>query len=198
MPSKRDYKQALAYAKAQRERPSRSWEGYCQMFVRKAYGIDSLYGSAIAQWYGLASGDKHAGGHPDDAPVGSALFFAGGKYGHVMLAGGPFKNGTKGAWSNDLVRLGKIDKVRRTAPITAWGHRYLGYGTAINGIDLRYKTPPLKTPPLKKYISIAQAVDRMEAALERAVKDGDKSDIKVLKAEIKHLKHLHDTLRKGD
>lgn len=193
--SPKDFKEALKYAQGEAKNRSTDWTAYCQKFVRSAYGIPALYGSAIAQWYGLDNEDRVSGGDPDDAPVGSALFYAGGTYGHVMLAAHSFKNGTSAAWSNDLVRRGHINKVARTAPVTSWGQRYLGYGLSINGYDLRYHKP--KPKQNKPYPALKNALNNVERALQTAKAQKDKADVEVLTAEAKRLRRLYNTLRKA-
>lgn len=201
----RNYEEALGYARYCAAHPtmqaptkSGTWEGYCQVFVRTCYDVPALYGSAYAQWLGLDPEDRHVGGSPSDAPLGSALFFKGSNpSGHIDLAARPFKNGTAAAWSNDLVVFGQIDKVARTAPTTAWGQTYLGYGTAVNGYDLRLKEakPPVPKQD-KRYLAIDRAISKMEVALQTATKQNDKADIGVLNAEIAHLKRMYDNLRR--
>lgn len=146
-PTPNSIEEMLAFARAEHAQPSRNWKNDCQMFARRAYGdLDGGFGSAIAQWDGAPADHKHRGGDPDEAPLGALLCFVrrdGLGFGHIMPAARPFPNGTAAAWSNDLVRTGFIDKAARTAPITEWGHRYLGYLWTVNGyeIPLAQKTP---------------------------------------------------------
>lgn len=149
--------QALTFAQKQSLHPTRDWKGYCQMFVHDCYGVGGGYASAIAQWHGAPADHKHIGGDPDTAPVGSLLCFVrsnGTGFGHIMLAANDFPNGTAGAWSNDLVRTGKIDKVARTAPITEWGHKYLGYIWTVNGVEIVLPHPKPKARPVVHLDSI--------------------------------------------
>jgi hypothetical protein len=190
--SARDYEGALAYARAQHDRPTQDWEGYCQKFMRSCYGIPPLFTSAYAQWLGADPEDRHAGGSPSDAPLGSALVYKGtGPYGHIMLAARPFPNGVAAAWSNDLVHRGRIDKVARTAPVTAWRQGYLGYLTAVNDVDLRYLRPQNR-----RYQAIARAIANLETALATAKVQRDAADIKTLTGELDRLHTLYDTLRR--
>lgn len=171
--SPRDFEEAFKYAQTQWH-GGPHWKGMCQKFVRSCYGIGGGFGSAYAQWLGMPKHAKHAGGNPDNAPLGAALFYKGrGKYGHVMLAKRPFHNGVSAAWSNDLVRVGYIDAASRHAPISQWGEAYLGYGTNLNGVDLdlTHGTPKAqkKTAPKEKpYKNIADAIDQLEHALVTA------------------------------
>lgn len=153
--------QALTFAQHQHSNPSRDWTGYCQMFCHDVYGVGGGYASAIAQWHGAPASHKHVGGDPDTAPVGSLLCFVrtnGTGFGHIMLAARDFPNGTAGAWSNDLVRTGKIDKVARTAPITEWGHKYLGYIWTVNGYEIELPQPKPKPKPVVHLKSILASV----------------------------------------
>lgn len=200
---------ALAYAGAQHQRVdlpaslraqgADDWEGFCQAFVRSCYGINSLFGSAWAQWNGADPEDRHPGGNPADAPLGAALCFKGsGPFGHIDLAARPFPRGAAGAWSNDLVRHGQIDKVLRTDPTTHWGQRYLGWLSAVNDVDLPLSDPRKRARPrqAKRYAAIETAMRNLEASLATARRQHDAADVRVLEVEIARLDRLHKTLRR--
>jgi hypothetical protein len=198
--SPRDASQALLYAAHQSQHPSQNWGAMCQKFVRSAYGIPSLFASAWAQWLGADSDDRHRGGSPSDAPVGSALCYKGsGRFGHIDLAANNFGNGTRAAWSNDLVRYGRINKVARTAPTTHWGQGYLGYLTAVNDYDLRLHKPQAAPKPKQthRYLGINNAITNLEAALSTAQHQHDARDVAALKAEIARLKKMYLVLRRA-
>lgn len=131
--------QALKVCQQESAHPSRSWKGYCEMFCHFIYDVPAQNPTAIAQWHNTHPAHKFAGGNPDNAPLGSLLCFVrrdGSGDGHIMPAARPFPSGSSGAWSNDLVTLGDINKVHRNAPIIVWGHVYLGYITEINGYEI--------------------------------------------------------------
>lgn len=195
----RDFNDALKYAQVQDLRPSMDWTGYCQMFVRSCYGIPPLFSSAWTQWNGLDRDDKHAGGSPSDAPLGAALFYKGsGPYGHVMLAARPYKNGTPAAWSNDLVARGKIDKVARTAPTSAWNQKYLGWSDAINDYDLRLKTSaPPKPKQDKPYKGIGRAIGILTDSRAVAKAQKDTADVATFDKEIARLKKMYAEMRRS-
>lgn len=191
-------RESFAFAHSQAVNPTQDWTGYCQMFVRSCWGIPALFGSAWAQWLGADDEDKHIGGDIHDAPVGSALCFKGSSpFGHIDHAAPEFKNGNCGAWSNDLVTYGHIDKVLREAPTTEWGQKYLGYLTAVNDYDLQLKkAAPPKPKQDKRYKSIEKAINRLEDhALKQARQDKDFSDVKQIQREIKDLKALYAKIR---
>ena len=192
--SPRTFEQALAFARAESAHRSQDWHGYCQKFVRSAYNIPSLFGSAWAQWLGADDEDKHPGGDPADAPLGSALCYKGSSpFGHIDLAAREI-----GAWSNDLVRDGYIDWVPRTAPVTKWGQKYLGYLTAVNDYDLQLKKDaPPKPKQTKRYTAIDKAVQKLEVSLATARAQKDHADVAALAAEVEHLKELYATLRRA-
>lgn len=204
MPAPHSLSQMLTWYQHEDAHPSRSWHGMCQMSVRTAWGIGSLFGSAWLQWLGADPEDKHPGGNPADAPLGAALCWKGASpYGHIATKARPFTNGTPAIWSNDLVTDGHIDKAAATAPTTKWGQTYLGYLTAVNGYDLNLtaaRKSPATTRPrpkqAKKYAALAAALARVEDSLATANRQGDAADVKVLNAEAARLKHLHDTLRR--
>jgi hypothetical protein len=130
--------ESLLFMRQQHKNPTKSWKGRCQELFRTALGQDQgKYGSAYQQWLNTPDDRKHVGGNPNHAPIGSGLCFKGkGPNGHIMEAARPFSNGTQAAWSNDLVRPGKVDKVHRDAPIKIWGMEYLGYITNVNDKDI--------------------------------------------------------------
>ena len=192
----RALKERLAFARTEAQSPSKDWTGLCQQFVRMGAGAPPLFGSAWAQWLGADDEDKHVGGAPSDAPVGSAICYKGtGKYGHIVVAAVPFASGTPAAWSNDLVTYGEIDKVARTAATTHWGQAYLGYLTAINDYDLKFPVPKPKQD--KRYQSIDKAITRLDRALEIAKAQKDLTDVEVLDSEIARLKRMYDRLRRA-
>ena len=197
MKSPNTFNEALLVAQREAVNPSQNWAGYCQKFVRTTYGIPPLFSSAWAQWLGADDEDKHVGGHPDDAPLGSALCFKGtGPYGHIDLAARPFRSGKEGAWSNDLVDYGRIDKVLRTAPTSQWNQRYLGYLTAVNDYDLQLRTTRPAIPKQdKRYLSVDKAINNLERALMTAKLNHDTEDIETLQRNIRRLKKLYETLR---
>jgi hypothetical protein len=191
--SPRTVEQALAFARAEHDDATMDWGGYCQRFVRTAYGIPSLFASAWAQWLGADDEDRHPGDDPADAPLGAALCFKGsGPYGHIMLAAGE-----GGAWSNDLVRTGEIDWVTRTAPTTKWGQTYLGYLTAVNDYDLQLKAPTARPKPKhdKRYAGIGRAIERLEGARDRARDLKEWRDAKAITAQLVELRELYDLVR---
>lgn len=192
----RTVKQALEYARAEHANESQDWHNLCQMFVRSCYGIPALFGSAWAQWLGADDEDKHPGGHPDDAPVGAALCFRGGAYGHIMLAANEKAPGIGGAWSNDLVRIGDIDHVARIAPIGQWGQTYVGWLSAVNGYDLNLGTnKPPKPKQDKKYERIANAIEKLDKARDLAREQGDRFDVKAITTQIRELREIYRELR---
>lgn len=191
--SPRTVEQALAFARAEHEDATMDWDGYCQRFVRMSYGIPSLFGSAWAQWLGADDEDRHAGGDPEDAPLGSALCFKGtGPYGHIDLAARD-----SGSWSNDILRRGEIDWCLRTAPTTKWGQGYLGYLTAVNDYDLQLSTPasPPKPKHDKRYHGIGKAIERLEGARDRARDLKEWRDAKAITAQLVELHELYDLVR---
>lgn len=119
----RDVDEVMKWARDQIKHPTQDWDHLCLSFCRQAYGVPAFAPSAIAAWGLIPRRQKHAGGKPSQAPRGAMLYFAGGKYGHVMLAAGKKTNDK--AISNDYMRKGKIDYCPRTIP--RWGLRYLGW-----------------------------------------------------------------------
>lgn len=195
--SPRDWREALEWSQRQAVHRSQDWTGYCQKYVRSAYGIPALFGSALAQWYGADAEDRHPGGAPTDAPIGAALCFRSSPHGHIIYAARPFPSGTPGAWGTDMVRTGWGDKHPRTAPTTQWGQPYLGWLSAVNDYDLQLKEKkPPKPKQNKRYKAIARAIERMEDARTVARKQGDKKDAQAFTEEIRRLKRMYERMRR--
>lgn len=196
MDAPRTVREALEYARAEHADSTQDWTNYCQRFVRSCHGIPSLFSSAWTQWLGADDEDKHPGHDPGEAPVGAALCFRGGTYGHIMLAARDTAGGDEGAWSNDLVRRGEIDHVTRTRPVTQWGQTYVGWLSAVNDYDLQLRTgEPPKPKQDKHYKRIARAIEKLEGARENAIRLGDRKDARILLGEIRELRELYDLLR---
>lgn len=190
--------QALEFAQRESASRSQDWTGYCQMFVRKAYGIGPGSASAWAQWLALDDDERHSadekGGLPADAPLGAALFFKGSSpFGHVALKKRD-QDGRLFMWSNDLRRVGQIDAVSVNAPYRQWGQTYLGWGETLNNADLPLEVRRRK-PRERPYDGIGEAVARLEGARETARRQKDWEDFRLLVEEIGHLRRLDASLR---
>lgn len=205
----RDWEQTLSWASGQITHRDRDWAGLCQMFTRMASGCPGGFGSAFAQWNGMPEAARHRGGRPQDAPVGSRIFTKGeSPFGHVMIVGRPFSDGTHASISTDAVRLGWPDRVSSTGLIQAWGHQYLGWGENQNGLWLDIKLP--KPQQTAQYEAIAEARDRignavddLQVARDKAKEQKDWKDRDRIQAAIDHLRQqkralndLYETLRR--
>jgi len=103
--------------------------GYCLRFVRlEAWEIGGLYASAIDAWHGA----QHR--HPGDRnpPIGAPMFYAGGRYGHIVVAG----DRADLMRSTDCRTSGAVSEADTDWPVRSWGQRYLGWTEDLNGIDL--------------------------------------------------------------
>lgn len=190
-----DYRQALHFYQQQARNPTQDWEAFCQMLFRLAYQVPALYGSAFAQWQ--AADHKVVTTDLDSAPVGAGLCTKGSNpAGHIFDAAYPFRSGLSGAWSNDLVVTGKVNKVHRNAPMIHWGHSPLGYVLEVNEyeLDLTHGKPP-KPKQNKRYLAVKVAITKMERSLETAKRQKDAHDVRLLTKEIKDLKVLYSRLR---
>ncbi len=103
--------------------------GMCLQFVRgPTWGIGSLYGSAIDAW------DAAKYRHPGDRnpPIGAPCFYAGGSYGHIVIA-----TGDPGRMrSTDCTTSTRVNDAALSWPETAWGDTYLGWTEDLNGVRL--------------------------------------------------------------
>lgn len=122
-------KEAVANARAVDTYPP----GYCQKYVRSAWEVASLYGSAIDAWYGAV--DRHPGDR--SPPLGAPMYYEGGNYGHVVI-------GTKAdaapMRSTDMPHSGVVGEDVISWIENHWGYRYLGWTGDINGVDLPLET----------------------------------------------------------
>jgi hypothetical protein len=103
--------------------------GMCLQWVRgPCWGIGAYFGSAIDAWHGAR--DRHPGDrHP---PVGAALFYRGGNYGHVVIA----KPNAAGMRSTDCRSAGVVGDEAIGWIEQHWGYEYLGWTGDLNGVDL--------------------------------------------------------------
>lgn len=132
---------AVAAALREHKSPSRVWlsaqgNGLCLQYTREMLGVPAKYASAIIAWTHVAKADRHGGAEP---PPGVPVFWRVGRWGHVALsAGGGY------VWSTDILRKGKVDKVRISYLSRKWGADYLGWGETLNG--KRVYTAAAKVP----------------------------------------------------
>lgn len=123
---------ALRRAEAEHRQRTQDWYGQCLRFVRSMVGVPALFNEAKDGWAGAKV--RHTNGN---APAGSAIFYAGGQHGHVVLSAG---NGM--CWSTDLIRRGQVDLVPVSSAEVKWGYRLLGWTEDLNGYKLRFDPPP--------------------------------------------------------
>lgn len=103
--------------------------GYCQKYVRSAWEVASLYGSAIDAWYGAV--ERHPGDRKP--PLGAPLYYEGGQYGHVVINRQADTNGIRGT---DMPSSGVVGEDVIAWVENHWGYRYLGWTGDINSVDL--------------------------------------------------------------
>lgn len=194
MVAPRDWEGAMAFARNQSVSPSREWTNLCQMFVRMAYGVPALYGTAYTQYLALNDDDKITG-PIDEMPVGTILHSKGPSvFGHTWIAARDFANGTPGAWGTDMVEVGDVDKFRRDAPISVWGQDFKTGAREVNEYDVTLKVP--KPKQNKRYEAIAVAIEKMERAEETANRQKDWADRRLIRKEIRRLKAMYAEMRR--
>lgn len=202
----RDFEQALAYLRDQARHmdpPAKygnDWHNDCQALAHVEYGVmEGGNPSAYAQWLATPAEHKHVGGDPAKAPLGALLCSKGSSpFGHIWTAARPFDSGTSGGMGPDMNPhvFGGVSKFPRNAPMTVWGHRYLGWITEINGfsLDLTHGQPA-KPIENKRYKRLARSIDLLEASVKVAQKDHDKKDIEALRKQIREMKALYKRIR---
>lgn len=168
----RSPEEAIDWARAQVEKRSRDWTGYCQMFVRTSFGVGMGFSSAIAQWHGADK--KHPTSDPLKVPRGVPVFWEGGNYGHVALSLG---NGR--CVSTDARRLGWPDVVTIDSITKAWGYKLVGWAEDMNHTTVWVdKSEPKPTPNITAVLN-ADTVEERRQALARVAKFGEKSAAEV-------------------
>ena len=108
----------------------RGVKGLCLKTCRQAWQIRAKYPSAIVAWNNTPK--KHKFTDPMKAPIGATHFWRGGKFGHVAIQSS--KPGY--VWSTDLPVKDTVGRIYYTEVTKAWGSKYLGWTTQLNGVDL--------------------------------------------------------------
>jgi len=128
--------------------------GYCQMYVRTAFGLGGGFGSASAQWYGARH--RHFANRGAQCPRGVPVFWTGGSrgYGHVALSTG---NGM--CWSTDAGGAGRVAHVSIDGLTSRWGLNFVGWTEDMNGT---YIGKGGASKPKKKWWKVKFAIDLSE------------------------------------
>ncbi len=151
--------QALARAKSEAADPSQDWYRKCLRFVRTMVGIDARYPEADDAWFGADV--RHTSGTP---PMGAAVFWLGGQYGHVALSAG---NGR--VWTNDIDGRGVISLESITTITNKWKYHYVGWTEDLNGVKLQLPKPAAPgtwiSYTIKEGDTLAGIARRINAAL---------------------------------
>ena len=118
----RTFTQAKAFALAQHASPRRAgWFRSCQAFSRQCVGAPPFGTSARLAFNATPAQHKHASSPP---PAGSIAYFGrpdrGAGHAVFVVEGGY-------VWSNDIVRHGKIDRVKWDVFISHWHQPYRGW-----------------------------------------------------------------------
>ena len=102
----RTYTQAKEFAEHQHVEPAKNWYDQCQVFSRQCVGAPPFGGSARLAFEGTPAAHRHTSSPP---PPGSIAYYgkAGVGDGHAVFV---VEAGL--VWSTDILRHGKIDKVR--------------------------------------------------------------------------------------
>lgn len=193
----RNYEEAREWWVGQIANPIRNWNMLCQMFSRMGPGCPGGFSSAWLQWVGMPDEYKVYTSNPDAAPGGAIIFSKGSSvYGHAMPADPrPFSDGTKAAISTNARRSHAPDRVGRRALLQSWGHRVLGYGWLMNGMEVDFKepTPPAQT---KRYKVLKQIIENLKAGREVARRQNDKQDIEMFNREIDRFQKMYQEARR--
>ncbi|MDN7120322.1 hypothetical protein INN71_02835 [Nocardioides sp. ChNu-153] len=118
------------------------WYRWCLVFVRSCFGVAARYSMAGQAWDHAQL--KHRTSDPDTIPAGVPIFWElPGEADHVALSLG-------GGWclSNDILRRGRIDRVRIDTITRAWGGQLQGWTEDLNGVRV-WRPEPAKPEPAK-------------------------------------------------
>lgn len=114
--------QAIEWARAQAQNPSKNWFNLCLNFVAQAYGWRNA-GVHYAVDHFEVGPQTQQFRNDRNPPPGALVFWdTGRRAGHVAL----YLGGGQIA-SNDILRTGRVDIVDASAPESVWGARYLGW-----------------------------------------------------------------------
>jgi hypothetical protein len=117
----RTYAQAVAFARRQHNAPSQDWFNLCQALARQCVGAAPFGLSAREAFNAIPREHRHVS---DPPPAGSIAYYgrvrAG--FGHAVFV---VEDGF--VWSNDILRKGKVDKVRWDVFVDRWGLAYRGW-----------------------------------------------------------------------
>lgn len=143
---------ALAWSIQESRHPTLDLAGYCLLATRLAFDVDDIRKSAIKDWKSKAKEHRFTSWPP---PAATTVYWDIGRNGHVAPSAGDGY-----VWSTDILRTGKIDKVKISYINQHWGAKYLGWSDTVNGVDI-YNPPP----GTGRLISL----DRLVAATEHDV-----------------------------
>ncbi len=174
-------KEAVGNARTRYENRSTYGRGYCLKDTRGHIGIDSLYLDAQTAWEENNKRRKFTTEKdiPYGAPVWSARPVNPG-YGHVFLAGGRTKKGTRIFWTNDQFGDGRITPVDLGWFNRNWGHEIQGWAAELNGVTIPYlvdrgggtQSKPNPQPPTRVE-RLVNWREGLQKAHKRAVDKGE-------------------------
>lgn len=146
---------AVAYAAGEVTAPDKNYDHLCDHFCAWSYGFEgSGYYSARVHFNSIPSKYRHKVTDPRRVPRGALVFWPNlGSYGHITISAGGGR-----VYSNDILRKGRIDKVRLDTITDRWnaGQAYWTepYFAASFGVN-PHKEPvvAVKPKPVAKPVS---------------------------------------------
>jgi hypothetical protein len=117
----RTFEQARDFAQQQHRDGGARWFNLCQMFSRQCVGAGPFGASAREAFNAIAPEHRHTSSPP---PAGSIAYYGNRDRGAghaVFVVHGGF------VWSNDILRRGRIDRVRWDVFQTKWNLPYRGW-----------------------------------------------------------------------
>ncbi|QXT62763.1 peptidoglycan-binding domain-containing protein [Tessaracoccus palaemonis] len=144
---------AIAWAKAQSTKPSRSWHNLCLMFVRSCLGVSAHYLTARLAWLGAEH--RHETTNAASIPAGVPVFWRTGTVNwHIAISAGDGY-----CWSSDIGGKGKVGKIGIDALSRAWNAELLGWTEDLNGVRV-YSGKPIYATSLTRILANARDQQR--------------------------------------
>lgn len=139
---------ALAWSIRESRNPTRNLAGYCLRATRLAFDVDVVRKSAIVDWKSKPKAHRFTSWPP---PAATTVYWEIGRNGHVAPSAGDGY-----VWSTDILRTGKIDKVKIGYISRHWGAKYLGWSDTINGVDIYTAPPPAPVINLDRLVAATE------------------------------------------
>lgn len=149
---------AVGFARHEHATDSTEWFRQCLRFVRTAWELPAVYGSAHLAY--LNAEHKHPAGsgvRPNRLPwvPFGAPYFTRPRHArssdpwHVVIVGGHLEDGRRLVWSTDIKGTGEVHPVMLGTLLERWDHVPVGWTHDLNGFWLRLPPSPARRKELR-------------------------------------------------